>query len=459
MIVLAVPNKKQNQTGLLISLIIILIECIFFSLDYPVQGWFAGFYLTAVIFQLLVVFFNAVNPLFIFRLALLAVIAIGSAAASILGVYSANFGAEYQTILATRSLIFCSSIAASASCVGWFLIPGKANINPLGSHGKTTLYPLIISLFIFVLFLLFLRSGGIAGEDNAYASSAGKIKIPFGALNSVFHLMIAYILLINKGDNLRRNYLILGGISLAVVLTGSRADFLMQGLLLIAIGLNFFSVYNSFSKLLILILLAYVAWALSSYIGIWRNGGGFGELWLDTLKYTDVRSAGEVLVLSTANQMIGTFYAVYGKIYISGESYFLFGESYLDYIFRTLPQFFNTDRPLSLAYEMFVDGVQMAQGGIYEVSEAFWNFGYFGVFIIPAFISFLLRYSLERCRANQFKGSYYFWGSLFITASLMSPRAIWYQTFVYWRVFTVVLVFYAVFYLYNLIMKKKKFNA
>ena len=459
MIVLAVPDKNQRQIGLLISLMIVFIEYIFFSLDYLFQDWFAEFFLTIVIFQLLVAYFNVVNPLFIFRLALLAVIALGSATASILGLHSANFGAEYQTILATNSLIFCSSIAVSASCVGWFLVPGKTNISPTDSQDKTTLYPLIISLLIFVFFLLFLRSGGIAGEDNAYASGEGKIQMPIGVLNSIFHLMIAYIILINRGANLRRNYLILGGISLAIVLTGSRADFLMQGLLLIAIGLNFFRAHNSFSRLLFAILFAFIAWALSSYIGVWRNDGGFGELGLNTLKYVDVRSAGEVLVLSTANQMIGTFYAVFGKIFISGESYFLFGESYLDYILRTPPSFFNTDRPLSLAYEMFVNDTQMAQGGIYEVSEAFWNFGYFGPFAIPAFISFLLRYSLENCRVNQFKSSYYFWGGLFITASLMSPRAIWYQTFVYWRVFTVALVFYMVFYLYRLIMKKKNFNA
>ena len=99
--------------------------------------------------------------------------------------------------------------------------------------------------------------------------------------------------------------------------------------------------------------------------------------------------AGEVFQLYTANQIIGTFYAVSHNIKV-GEFEHLNGQSYIDWLKRIPPGFLGIDRPEELASQMKIGEQVMAQGGIYELSEAYWNFGIIGTFIIPFLVSFLI---------------------------------------------------------------------
>ena len=144
--------------------------------------------------------------------------------------------------------------------------------------------------------------------------------------------------------------------------------------------------------------------------------------------------------------MTGHFYAVFAKLTSLREP-LLLGSSYFDFILRTPPAFLGLPRPEDLAWQMDVGGYRMAQGGIFEVAEAYWNFWYFGAFFIPLIISNLMAALLIKSLTS--KRNWFFFGSGFVALLLMSPRGIWYQTFAYWRVFTVIVVVFLIVKVYQ----------
>lgn len=91
---------------------------------------------------------------------------------------------------------------------------------------------------------------------------------------------------------------------------------------------------------------------------------------------------------------------------------------------------------------MDVAGERMAQGGIFEVAEAYWNFWYFGAFFVPLVITYLMGSLLRH--ALRSPTAWFFAAISFITIMLMTPRGVWYQTFAYWRTVTVIVVLYLI---------------
>jgi len=230
------------------------------------------------------------------------------------------------------------------------------------------------------------------------------------------------------------------------ILTGSRADFLMQGAIF---GFVVFSIYwfrnnARYARYPLFLIIFGVAllYFLSQFVGVWRHVGDLSvalTIFGESFSFLSDRSAGTVLSLSTGNQMAGHFYAVYAKLESLGEPYLL-GSSYFDFILRTPPGFLGLPRPEDLAWQMEVAGESMAQGGIFEVAEAYWNFWFFGAFFVPLIITRLLAWFLVGALTS--RRHWFFFASSYVSLMLMSPRGIWYQTFAYWRVFTVIAVIY-----------------
>jgi hypothetical protein len=187
---------------------------------------------------------------------------------------------------------------------------------------------------------------------------------------------------------------------------------------------------------------------ISQFIGIWRHIGSIERALIffnESFSIFSERSAGTVLSLSTGNQMAGHFYAIYAKLNVLSEP-FLLGSNYFDFLLRTPPGFLGLARPEALAWQMDVAGYRMAQGGIFEVAEAYWSFWYFGAFFVPLIITWSITWFLKQGLVRQ--RNWFFFSCGYCALMLMSPRGIWYQTFAYWRVFTVLIVMYlAIFFL------------
>lgn len=102
------------------------------------------------------------------------------------------------------------------------------------------------------------------------------------------------------------------------------------------------------------------------------------------------------------------------------------------------PAFLGLPRPLGLEWSVFIEGTQMAQGGIFEVAESYWNFGFVGCFAV----SFILSYLFGSLLRMGMVRNNYFYLTWYIVFGLHSFRSIWYQNFSYFRLFTIMLLIY-----------------
>ena len=146
-----------------------------------------------------------------------------------------------------------------------------------------------------------------------------------------------------------------------------------------------------------------------------------------------------MLWLETGNHIIGGFYSAIEQTRQSWTD-FLFGTSYISFILNAPPAFLHLPRVSGLEEKTEINGELITQGGIFEVAEAYWNFGFFGCFLISFLISGffgkLLRRGLEH-------GAIFFL-SFYLVFWLIGLRAIWYQNFTYFRLVTVMLILFAV---------------
>jgi len=451
------PSRQDSVTGIRYS-----VALAFFAVGWTAAGSIVEggtYYLLALgilLGHFYVIVRNSRNLLFIFRYALLAIIPIGGAVAwgFFDDVNIAPFGAHYQTHLATSALVGSGMFAVSGGAIGWFLVfirfdssrisnclpPHITNLRFLNRASLTFLY-----LFGLLTFYMF---GGAVTDSRSYATETNSIGFEFNAANSFIFVLTGLYLTTARviGTDLGKAVFIVSPAYVLPILAGSRADFLMQFTILLYVYYSYRDAFAGRSgryPLLQLTFGALLLYFIASYIAIWRHVGNFsvalGEL-LSTSLFIVERDAGKILSLETANQMAGHFYVVYSKIELIKEP-FLYGKSYLDFLFRTTPAFLGLQRPADLAWAMFVvEGETMAQGGVYEVAEAYWNFWYFGVLVVPMIISYTLGWFLKKALTSP--KLWIFFASGFFGLGLMAPRAIWYQTFAYWRLLTVVVLLY-----------------
>lgn len=252
-----------------------------------------------------------------------------------------------------------------------------------------------------------------------------------------------------KESGVKTSHIVFAGSTLVLgLLAGSRADFLPQLFILLILGFNK-SLSGNFSaaslvRLISLLFLGVIFLAAgyfsAIFVALWRTGIPIDSA-LDLL----TNSAGnllfrdkgpyQVLYLETGNMMLGGFYAAIVNVSQSG---YLFGSSYFDYLLKAPPAFLGLPRPLGLEWAANINGLTMSQGGIFEVAEAYWNFGFIGCFIISFMLSYFFGWLLQK----GLLGNNYFFLTWYIVFGFHSFRSIWYQNFSYFRLLTIMLLIY-----------------
>lgn len=403
------------------------------------------------------------NLLFMFRYFLIWVLIFGTAAvwAAYGGqVKVAPFGAEFQTAENTRILVFAGFLSLSGALLGWLIaLRGARDFD----HAHFTLSPaqrqlLIvagITLAVFAGGAYLYVAGGVIGTAGTYGAKAHFVRVPFAVFN-VFHFIgIGFLLIgsVSTEGKLRQRWLWLAVITLVMgMLAGSRADYMPQALILLTLIMlvRFRHLYAKVNYRKILVLgavgLGVVAAAhlLGGFVAAWRVTGDLrdtlhllsdpGRLGLITHIYGH-----EMLWLETGNMMLGGLYAAIVNVN-EGLTGLLWGRSYANWLLVTPPAFMGLPRPPGLEWETFIAGQRMSQGGVFEVAEAYWNFGLVGCFAVSFAISYffgiLLKKGLQYCN--------YFFLTWYLVFGFMSLRAIWYQNFSYYRIMTIMLILYGV---------------
>jgi hypothetical protein len=120
----------------------------------------------------------------------------------------------------------------------------------------------------------------------------------------------------------------------------------------------------------------------------------------------------------------------------------LWGLSYLEYLLRIPPEAVFPDRPQDYAYLSAEHGL-ISMGGFFELGEVYLNFGVIGGLLVPGVVSFCLARSYCYAISRQSMFAYF----MLFTFLAIFLRGTWYQTFAFFRSFTVALSLYAAFFI------------
>lgn len=410
---------------------------------------------------------TGVNVLYIFRYMLVWILIF--AAAAVYALYRGEvllhwFGTQYQTIENTRILVMAGIFSLCGSLIGWHIslrkfrsaTPQPFTLDP--AKRRRLRQAGYFLAFGFALLYVW-KSGGLIGADNAYGSKEAGFELTFGVFN-IFHFTgIALLMLAGLTANgIQRKYIYLAVASLVPgMMSGSRADFLPQAFVVFLLITNPKIVKTLAAKKYRLFINYFIggaallmfAYMIASVIAIWRHGGvdilGVIQIMLSSdkgLLIQELRDV-KVLFLETGNMMLGGLYSAIVQVR-EGYTGLLFGESYFNYLLISPPAFLGLPRPLGLEWATNINGETMTQGGIFEVAEAYWNFGLVGCFVVSFGLSYFFAWLLRR---GLLRNNYFFLVWYFVFG-IHGFRSIWYQNFSYFRLMTVMLVIWGLSYLF-----------
>ncbi|MDO9318878.1 MAG: hypothetical protein Q7V56_11845 [Gammaproteobacteria bacterium] len=405
-------------------------------------------------------FSTGVNILYLFRYFLVWLLIFGTALVWYLypgEVFVAPFGLNFQNVENTRILVLAGMFSLCGSLIGWhtallrfdstkcseFMLPSKYR---LGMRRAGLIVAVLFSL------LYVWKAGGIVGGGKTYADGQEGFSIEFGVFN-LFHFTGISLLLLSSicKTNINFRYLVISILTLIPgMLAGSRADFLPQAFVVFLLVFNskilellvFKRYFAGVKYFLVLLAILSSAYLISTFIAIARTGV---DPWLvveimlenETGRLISSVYGHKMLYFETGNMMLGGLYSAIVQVR-EGYTGLLFGESYFNYLLISPPAFLGFPRPLGLEWATEVNGTMMTQGGIFEVAEAYWNFGLIGCFIVSFVISYFFGWILRR--GLEFNN--YFYLTWYIVYGLHGFRSIWYQNFGYFRLMTVMLVIY-----------------
>lgn len=115
------------------------------------------------------------------------------------------------------------------------------------------------------------------------------------------------------------------------------------------------------------------------------------------------------------------------------------GATYLEYILRSPPEFLYPGRPPDLSL-MFLDHGYASVGGIFELAEAYYNFGAIGCLVMPLLVSF----ALSKIYMGALRGN---WLRFFLLTAVLSVffRGAWYQIFAFYKSLLTGLTFFGLY--------------
>lgn len=460
------PSLSNSILGIQSSLIFLLISIAWYfyassSISQDRSSFLFPF-LLIVLHSLLIILCSR-NLLFQLRYALLLVIPLGTTIswAFFDDVFISPYGPEYQTFQATLSITFMCLLSLSGASLGWFIgfLPNKkANLKLLNLPFLPNIIFIhkasLISLYSVVSLNMWML-GGLVSSSKLYTE--GGNDVPIGATNVLLFTSLAIFLVsgLLLGYNYPRLYLFITPAFLLHLLSGLRADYLMQyGILTLVFIICIFKrktfslrlssgLRQSLLYSLLLIITAFILFASANLIAVWRHSADFEYAWRVFTSgsiFFRYEPFGAVLNLETANQMASHLYIAYTKLNVLSQQ-LLWGSGYLDYLPRSLPLFLGFERPPDLAWQMnLYEGEILSLGGIYEVAESYLNFSFLGCFLVPLFISRIYSKLLQNGYTHPTLWPFYL--SCYISFALIAPRGIWYQTFAFWRTGTILLFLY-----------------
>ncbi len=460
------PTRDDARAGLFVSALLAVLMSILYPLVYSPNSYiFFGIFIIHL--TICVVLYRG-NLIILFRHLLLGIPILATSVAWQVWegeVYTAPFGIQFQKLDSTMDVVIAGMLSILGSSAGWFFAFISNSSKPqtafnMGRYKVSIRFISVLGLLMALFWggLYLYNAGGALGGGRAYTEGSGVLDVKFAVYNVLQLTGVALIFIAMRFETGTRRLLLasLAGLSLAFgMLAGSRADYIFPFLLVMVYynslppsaatpsRIELLSIRKRYGFLLTVFSMGFI---LSTTIAQWRSARSMpvsevlGSVFSQgsSLVFNNIYGH-PMIYMETANMMIGGLYAMVVRI-STGEVDFLWGSSYLDYLARLPPAFLGWPRPdeSDLAWSTSIQGLQMSQGGIFEVAEAYANFGFAGCFAVSFAVSFfmagLLKVGLRR-------GDIFFvvW---YLVNGLMLPRAIWYQNFAFVRIASIFALFW-----------------
>jgi hypothetical protein len=362
----------------------------------------------------------------------------------------AFLGNDYLTTEIIKNIGSLSTIAGSASLLGFVIKPISFSNKTYSflknfKSWKNTFF-LLFSSFAILYALTIGESLFVTGSYGADEGVDSVLKI--GTLNVFYFFFISvFFLLISIELKLNLKQIRIFTISFFIIIfyiaiRGVRQDSL--GVILALMVITYFMQMKYGIIHYKIIILFFLTWFASVFTGIIRANFSISTILSSPIQlfislFKEVNNY-LVLNLDTASMTIGTLNVIPYKIIEKG---YLYGSSYFEWIPRTLPAFINPNRPEDISFQMQYNGEWFGWGGIHEVAEAYWNFGIFGVIIVPFLFSYIMNTFGKR-----FIKSKSLYSAIPLVWIIMLPRYVWYQSFAFYKsTITLFLIIYFLNYL------------
>jgi hypothetical protein len=463
-----VPSARASNWAVVIS-ILVMAAISFAYILVDMVASFPFFHFTTALLLIhgaTALMTTGANLLYIFRYMLVWILIF--ATASVFAIYGGEvlvhwFGTQYQTPENTQILLLAGVFSLCGSLIGWHVSLREfrgSRCNPflLETNKKKRLRQVGYLLAFCFAILYVWKSGGILVGDSTYGNREEPFELTFGVFN-IFHFTGIALLLLSAitTSGIQQKVVLLSVLTLVPgMLTGSRADFLPQAFIVLMLIANTKVVAilakRSYLQLTIYFMLGSLTLAIgyltASFIALWRTGIDISSV----IKTFISRENGlliqevydkKIIFLETGNMMLGGLYSAIVQVR-EGYTGFLYGESYLNYLIISPPAFLGLPRPLGLEWFTSINGEIITQGGIFEVAEAYWNFGIFGCFAVSFGLSYFFAWIMRR---GVLHNNYFFLVWYFVFG-IHGFRSIWYQNFSYFRLMTVMLVILGLSYLF-----------
>lgn len=446
------------------------------SISFAIIGWISeNFYIISAFYLIhpILLSYPFFNILFIFRYFLIWLIGAFTALTWLVfdgQILVAPFGAEFQTRHLTSNLVFANCLAVWACFNGWvygaqrrFFQNQAIQKNPLPQRTKVFLKT-FGPMFSIVFSLGYVwANGGFIQSGETYASNV-RPNVNFAVFN-VFHMIgVAFYIISSsayESNKKHKFFFLITILSLMLpIFSGSRADYLFPFLFILFFEIsrnNQYKIYSTAPKLPIfkIIFLFVFSYFIAAFVGMARSSRTIFESAQELIKFTFDRFVFDgyghkIIQLENINMIISGFY---GAMHNAQTNGLLLGSGYINWIYNLPPAFLGLPRIKGLEWFTSINGIKMSQGGIYEVAEAYWNFGYLGCLSLPFFVSWFMVSALSRGRRSE----NILWTTTFLCFGLLGYRAIFYQNFVYLRILTIMLCLAFFFFAFSraLVIKKR----
>lgn len=437
---------------LLILVITSVIYTIFFDSLTPVTKGIIGILLSAILLLTMPMFDWA--PIYVIRFLLLAVPGLAFSSLVLFNETTVEFaahGIQFQIPEIASNVVLITTAALSASAIGWYAALRCPSLMSLPSIGTN-----LNSRFV-TYGLIALVSGTFAGAslpDFVWIAPYSRGMAPYLNIGifsvfAVFGLIGMWVVLLLNSKlgfwyfvafSFIASYVLL----FCLLFRGARLDVMgaMMGFVFVYVMAK--------SKKLNIFLLIIVFGALALFSQVWSGyrayahcatvqeivGAAFFSSNSNLASCSSIKTDKAELEQSessvikyrpnTMGDVVSTLYQVVGMVDAETIRY-EYGETYLNFLKSTLPRFIYPDRPEAYKFPSATN--QTTGGSLYELAEAYANFGFLGCILIPAFLAFLF----GRIHRGALQHKTFFPLLAYGIVLTLLIRGTWYQNFSFYK--------------------------